>query len=274
MRRHADSARLEGAPPRAPAPGAARGREPLDEPVQLLLHAPGASAVRAVAGRVLLHLSHARHRRGSGARRPGPVASAATAAPAGHRLGGGYANRRMPARLQSRPWVSPASFAHGRDCRERRLRYRGARTAGAIAGGPAPPIASSGVAEPPAAPAWLRSGESRHAGGHAAHRSARARRRPCFHRVRIAADPGELEMTNEELLEMARELNRRGVAYALVTVVRAGAPTSAYPGAQAIVRADGTLHGWIGGGCAKQVVINAARSAIASGQPKLVRISN
>ncbi len=81
-------------------------------------------------------------------------------------------------------------------------------------------------------------------------------------------------MTNEELQEMARELNRRGVTYALVTVVRAVAPTSAYPGAQAIVRADGTLHGWIGGGCAKQVVINAATSAIASGQPRLVRISN
>ena len=61
-------------------------------------------------------------------------------------------------------------------------------------------------------------------------------------------------MTSDELPEMARELNRRGEAYALVTVVRAIAPTSAYVGAQAIVLADGTLHGWIGGGCAKEVV--------------------
>lgn len=81
-------------------------------------------------------------------------------------------------------------------------------------------------------------------------------------------------MTNDELLEMARELNRRGEAYALVTVVRAIAPTSAYLGAQAIVLADGTLHGWIGGGCAKDVVIGAARAAIDTGDPKLVRISN
>jgi len=81
-------------------------------------------------------------------------------------------------------------------------------------------------------------------------------------------------MTNHELPEMARELNRRGEAYALVTVVRAIAPTSAYLGAQAIVLADGTLHGWIGGGCAKSVVIGAAQSAIESGEPKLVRISN
>ena len=81
-------------------------------------------------------------------------------------------------------------------------------------------------------------------------------------------------MTNDELLEMARALNGRREPYALITVVRAVAPTSAYLGAQAIVLADGTLHGWIGGGCAKDVVIGAARKAIACGEPKLVRISN
>jgi len=81
-------------------------------------------------------------------------------------------------------------------------------------------------------------------------------------------------MTHAKLLEMARELNGRGEAYALVTVVRAVAPTSAYLGAQAIVLADGTLHGWIGGGCAKGVVVSAAQSAIENGEPKLVRISN
>lgn len=81
-------------------------------------------------------------------------------------------------------------------------------------------------------------------------------------------------MTNDELLDLARELNGRREPYALVTVVRAVAPTSAYLGAQAIVLADGTLHGWIGGGCARDVVIGAARSAIDKGEPKLVRISN
>jgi len=81
-------------------------------------------------------------------------------------------------------------------------------------------------------------------------------------------------MTDDEILEMARQLNGRREPYALVTVVRAIAPTSAYLGAQAIVLADGTLHGWIGGGCAKDVLIGAAQSAIAEGEPKLVRISN
>ena len=81
-------------------------------------------------------------------------------------------------------------------------------------------------------------------------------------------------MTNDELPDIARALNGRDEAYALVTVVRAIAPTSAYLGAQAIVLADGTLHGWIGGGCAKSVVIGAAKGALESGEPKLVRISN
>ena len=81
-------------------------------------------------------------------------------------------------------------------------------------------------------------------------------------------------MTKDELMELARELNRRGEAYALVTVVRAIAPTSAYLGAQAIVRADGTLQGWIGGGCAKDMVIRSAQCAIEKGEPKLVRVSN
>ena len=81
-------------------------------------------------------------------------------------------------------------------------------------------------------------------------------------------------MMSEDILGLAQRLNERGEPYALVTVVRVVAPSSAYVGAQAIVFADGTLHGWIGGGCAKDVVIGAARRAIESGEPKLVRLSN
>lgn len=81
-------------------------------------------------------------------------------------------------------------------------------------------------------------------------------------------------MTHNDLQELVRELNDRDAPYALVTVVRAVAPTSAYLGAQAIILPDGTLHGWIGGGCARNVVIRAAQSAMQTGEPKLVRISN
>jgi xanthine dehydrogenase accessory factor len=81
-------------------------------------------------------------------------------------------------------------------------------------------------------------------------------------------------MANDPLLDRARDLNASGAAYALVTVVRAIAPTSAYVGAQAIVLADGTQQGWIGGGCTQGVVIGAAQAAIRAGEPRLVRISN
>jgi xanthine dehydrogenase accessory factor len=81
-------------------------------------------------------------------------------------------------------------------------------------------------------------------------------------------------MTPEEVHAIVRELNARDTAYALVTVVRAIAPTSAYLGAQAVILAEGTLHGWIGGGCATSVIIGAAQRAIESGEAKLVRISN
>ncbi len=80
--------------------------------------------------------------------------------------------------------------------------------------------------------------------------------------------------TAGQLTEMARDLDRLRVPYSLVTVVRAIAPTSAYIGAQAIILSDGTLHGWIGGGCAQDVVIDVAQAVIRSGEPKLVRISN
>jgi xanthine dehydrogenase accessory factor len=81
-------------------------------------------------------------------------------------------------------------------------------------------------------------------------------------------------MTSNELLRLAQALNERDEAYAMVTVVRVAAPTSAYVGAQAIVTRDGELYGWIGGGCAKGVVVTAAKTSIATGEPKLVRIAN
>ena len=81
-------------------------------------------------------------------------------------------------------------------------------------------------------------------------------------------------MTALELLQLAQALNERDEPYAMVTVVRVAPPTSAYVGAQAIVRRDGTMSGWVGGGCAKDVVVAAARDAIDRGEPRLVRIAN
>jgi xanthine dehydrogenase accessory factor len=77
-----------------------------------------------------------------------------------------------------------------------------------------------------------------------------------------------------DLLQFEQRLIDAGAPFAVVTVIRALPPTSTQVGAQALVEADGTLHGWVGGGCSQTVVIEAARQSIRSGQPRRVRISN
>jgi xanthine dehydrogenase accessory factor len=75
---------------------------------------------------------------------------------------------------------------------------------------------------------------------------------------------------DDDLLALAAELGRRGQPFALATVVRCEAPTSAKPGAKALVRADGTVSGWVGGACAEPVVVREALSAIRDGQSRLI----
>src|SRR5262249_27119965 len=137
-----------------------------------------------------------------------------------------------------------------------------------------PTRAAPRLAESIARAPRLRSGKRGHESRAAVHRSLRRRRRSREHRARTAAHYRHAAMTSSDILDRARELNARSAPYPLVPVVRAVAPTSAYLGAQAIVLPDGTMHGWIGGGCARGIVIDAARNAIEAGTPKLVRISN
>jgi xanthine dehydrogenase accessory factor len=73
-----------------------------------------------------------------------------------------------------------------------------------------------------------------------------------------------------ELLPLAADLLRRGEPFALATVVRCEAPTSAKPGARALVHADGTVTGWVGGACAEPVVVREALQALADGRPRLI----
>ncbi|TMC76251.1 MAG: YHS domain-containing protein [Chloroflexi bacterium] len=73
--------------------------------------------------------------------------------------------------------------------------------------------------------------------------------------------------------ELGAELLARREPFATATVVRAERPTSAKPGAKAIVTPDGRLVGWIGGSCAAPVVIREALAAIADGEARLIEIS-
>jgi len=74
-------------------------------------------------------------------------------------------------------------------------------------------------------------------------------------------------------LQTAHELHSRQQPFALVTVLRVAAPTSAKAGDKAVVTTDGQIHGWIGGGCAQPAVVKTVRAALADGQARSIRIS-
>lgn len=80
-------------------------------------------------------------------------------------------------------------------------------------------------------------------------------------------------MNRHEWIAHAMRLQAQEQAFALVTVLRAQAPTSAKPGDKALVTADGQIHGWIGGGCAQPAVIKTVRQTLVSGQPQTIRIA-
>jgi xanthine dehydrogenase accessory factor len=77
----------------------------------------------------------------------------------------------------------------------------------------------------------------------------------------------------DQFLSKASELLAKGEPFAVAVVVRYLPPISGKPGDKAIIFADGTVWGWIGGGCSQPVVIKEAMKALQDGQPRLVRIS-
>jgi xanthine dehydrogenase accessory factor len=77
----------------------------------------------------------------------------------------------------------------------------------------------------------------------------------------------------DQFLNKASELLARGEPFAVAEVVRYLSPISGKVGDKAIIFADGTVWGWIGGGCAQPAVIKEAIKALKDGRPRLVRIS-
>lgn len=77
----------------------------------------------------------------------------------------------------------------------------------------------------------------------------------------------------ENLLELAYRLTQAGEPFVMATVVWCERPTSAKPGARAIIQADGTMAGWIGGSCAQPVVLREAMRILREGDdPYLLRL--
>ncbi|PYE16235.1 xanthine dehydrogenase accessory factor [Paraburkholderia silvatlantica] len=92
--------------------------------------------------------------------------------------------------------------------------------------------------------------------------------------MNVHAESSETLADAADLLQLEQRLIDAGAPFAVVTVIRAAPPTSTHVGAQALVEAGGALHGWVGGGCSRTIVIEAARESIRTGQPRRVRISN
>lgn len=78
---------------------------------------------------------------------------------------------------------------------------------------------------------------------------------------------------NQNLLDKAHQLRSEGKPFVLAVVVRRQAPVSVQPGDRALIEADGTLHGWVGGGCTRPLILHEARQALSSGRPRLVRLT-
>ncbi|WP_216894229.1 XdhC family protein [Nocardia alni] len=72
--------------------------------------------------------------------------------------------------------------------------------------------------------------------------------------------------------ERAQQLVRARTPFVHATVVRAQQPTSAHAGDEAILLADGTIEGFVGGQCAQTSVRKAALGALQSNESVLLRV--
>ena len=79
-------------------------------------------------------------------------------------------------------------------------------------------------------------------------------------------------MIKAQLASRLTQLAQERVPFALATVVRARRPTSVHPGDTAIVTADGTIDGFVGGLCAESSVRLYALRAMETGEPVLLRL--
>src|ERR687889_369332 len=76
-----------------------------------------------------------------------------------------------------------------------------------------------------------------------------------------------------ESLRRAGELAQAERPFAVVTVVRTEPSTSARTGNRAIVFPDGSMEGWVGGGCIQPTARREGLAAFEDGEPRLVRIT-
>jgi xanthine dehydrogenase accessory factor len=75
-----------------------------------------------------------------------------------------------------------------------------------------------------------------------------------------------------DILAQVIELEREREPFCLAIVTRVQAPTSGKPGFKAVIRADGSIVGWVGGSCSRHALLTEARAALEAGEPRLLRL--
>lgn len=76
-----------------------------------------------------------------------------------------------------------------------------------------------------------------------------------------------------EIMEKMLAFRQNHTPYAHASIVRRKAPSSGKPGDHALITEDGKIHGWIGGGCTRGIVLKEALLSLQDGKPRYVAIS-
>lgn len=80
-------------------------------------------------------------------------------------------------------------------------------------------------------------------------------------------------MSRADLQDRASDLRTRRIPYVHARVVLAQRPTSAKPGDEALIFADGSMEGFVGGSCAESTVRTQSLTLLATREPLLLRIT-
>lgn len=81
-----------------------------------------------------------------------------------------------------------------------------------------------------------------------------------------------MTIDSNDIIECMARLKEERQPFALATVIRTQDATAAKAGAKALILPDGSVIGWLGGGCSLGAVKKAAAEALKTGKSKLVHI--
>jgi xanthine dehydrogenase accessory factor len=76
-----------------------------------------------------------------------------------------------------------------------------------------------------------------------------------------------------DTLQLAADLTRKGEPFVMAVVVRREPPSSAQVGNTALITEAGECHGWLGGSCIHETVVQEALKALGAGSPRLISLS-